>query len=490
MKTKQRNFTVGGLVTLTVATGLVLGGTHPTWPAVQAAGTSPAPVVTTPVTDAQKGVMAILPEQAVLAALYDQASPSVVNIQVTVAASALQTAPSQESPFPFPFPFPFGQGNGQDQPQQTQPARAEGSGFVYDTDGHIVTNNHVVADADPDNLIVNFANGEWAKAQLIARDPAADLAVLQVTPPANLTLTPLKLASADSLRVGYYVTAIGSPFGLDETMTMGVVSALGRSMPTNESADGTPTYSLPDLIQTDTAINPGNSGGPLLNLKGEVVGVNFAINSPVRANAGVGFAIPVSVVEKVVPALIKDGAYHYAYLGIAGQSINAALAAEKNLADNTLGVYIAEVNQNGPAGQAGLQTADIITGIDQQPVYRFEDLLSYLFNNTTPNQKVTLHLRRADKETTLDVTLGERPSAEEQQAATEEGTPISVAEAVQIAKKAVTDGALLSQIDGVNVKQDMQNGQPVWVVTLSGDGKVATVTIAAQSGAVLGLDVQ
>lgn len=486
MQTKRRNFMLGGLATVTLATGLVLGGAQITWPTAQAAAVQPAPMVAAPVTNDQKNVAAVMPEQEILSTLYDQASPSVVNIQVTLTSQ--QVGPAQESPFP--FPFPFGQGNGQAQPQQAQPAQAEGSGFVYDSDGHIVTNNHVVADADPDNIIVNFANGEWAKAKLIARDPAADLAVLQVTSPANMTLTPLKLAAGDGLRVGYYVAAIGSPFGLNETMTTGVVSALGRSMPTNESLDGGPTYSLPDLIQTDTAINPGNSGGPLLNLKGEVVGVNFAINSPVRANAGVGFAIPVSVVEKVVPALIKDGAYHYAYLGIAGQTITAGLAEAKKLADNTLGVYVGEVNANGPAGKAGLRADDIITGINQQTVYRFEDLLSYLFNNAAPNQKVTLHLLRDGKATTVDVTLGERPSAEEQQAATEQGATISVAKAVQIAKQAVVDGDLLRQIDGVNVKQDVQNGQPVWVITFSGDGKAATVTVDAHSGEVLGLDVQ
>lgn len=490
MQTRRRNFMVGSVATLAVAGGLILGGTQLEWPQAHAAGTQPV-VVTAPITAEQKSLAAIMPEQAVLSALYDQASASVVNIQVTISSASQQEAPSQESPFPFPFPFPFGQGNGQDQPQQAQPAQAEGSGFVYDTEGHIVTNNHVVAEADPDNIVVNFANGEWAMAKLVARDPQADLAVLQVTPPANMQLTPLKLATPGSLRVGYYVAAIGSPFGLDETMTTGVVSALGRSMPTGEGAVSGPSYSLPDLIQTDTAINPGNSGGPLLNLKGEVVGVNFAINSPVRANAGVGFAIPVSVVEKVVPALIKDGAYHYAYLGLAGQSITAGLAHEKKLDDNTLGVYVAEVNAEGPAGKAGLQADDIITGIDNQPIHRFEDLLSYLFNSTAPDQKATLHLIRDGQERTLEVTLGERPSTQQQEAAsTKEGATISVAKAVQIAKKAVIDGELLSKIESVAVKQDVQDGKPVWVVTFSGDNKSATVSIDAQSGEVLGLDVQ
>ena len=153
----------------------------------------------------------------------------------------------------------------------------EGSGFVYDSAGHIVTNNHVIDGADPNNIIVNFSNGHWAKAELVATDAQADLAVLKIVAPKETALVPLNLAPADSLRVGYYVAAIGSPFGLDETMTLGVVSALGRSTPTGNLNDGQPHYSLPDVIQTDTAINPGNSGGPLLNLKGEVVGVNYML---------------------------------------------------------------------------------------------------------------------------------------------------------------------------------------------------------------------
>ncbi|MCB0000727.1 MAG: trypsin-like peptidase domain-containing protein, partial [Anaerolineales bacterium] len=193
-----------------------------------------------PVTANQAAVAGVEPTQDLLAKLYQDLSPSVVNIQVTISRPAQSASPNL--PFPFPFPFgnsPFGQGNGQDVPQQQ--AHAEGSGFVYDTDGHIVTNNHVVAEADPDNIVVNFADGEWAMAKLVARDPQADLAVLQVTPPSDMTLTPIKLAAADSLRVGYTVVAIGSPFGLDETMTTGIVSALGRSIPTS-SADGTPSY--------------------------------------------------------------------------------------------------------------------------------------------------------------------------------------------------------------------------------------------------------
>ncbi|MEZ4656252.1 MAG: trypsin-like peptidase domain-containing protein [Caldilineaceae bacterium] len=471
----------GAALMVTLATGYGVG--H--WTNAQAAQTTnpPALTQTAAISAEQRSVAAFSPDQETLAALYDAASPSVVNIQVTVTQ---QASGQNQNPFgnlPFPFPFgnsPFG---GQNGPQQ--PMHGEGSGFVYDAEGHIVTNNHVVADADPDNIIVNFANGHWAKATLVATDPQADLAVLKVTAPAGMTLTPLTLAPADSLRVGYYVAAIGSPFGLDETMTLGVVSALDRATPTGNQNDGQPHYSLPDVIQTDTAINPGNSGGPLLNMKGEVVGVNFMIESSGGSNAGVGFAIPVSVVEKVVPALINDGAYRYAYLGISGQTINAAVAEEFKIADNTLGVYVGTVAKGGPAATAGVQTDDIITAIDSQPIFRFEDLLSYLFTNTTPDQSVTLHILRNGKEMTLDVTLGERPTADATANQQEQGALMGVGEALKTAKAAVVDGGLIENIDSARATQDMQDGKPVWVVTMSGDGKTATVTIDAQSGEVL-----
>ena len=155
------------------------------------------------------------------------------------------------------------------------------------------------------------------------------------------------------------------------------------------------------MIQTDTAINPGNSGGPLLNLNGEVVGVNFAINSLAGSNSGVGFAIPVSVVQKVAPALIADGKFDYSYLGIAGQTINHPVAAEKELADNTLGVLVAEVVGSGPAGEAGVQADDIIVAIDDAPVTQFEDLISYLFHEAGPGSEITLDVLRGDETLTL-----------------------------------------------------------------------------------------
>ncbi|MCB0061391.1 MAG: trypsin-like peptidase domain-containing protein, partial [Caldilineaceae bacterium] len=240
------------------------------------------------------------PSQQLLGALYEQILPSIVDIEVTVPRSAA----SQGSQLPF----------GQQAPDT--PLQGEGSGWVYDDQGHIVTNNHVVADAE--DIIVNFSDGSWTRGEVVATDPQADLAVVQIEPPAGITLRPLALANPDNVNVGNWVLAFGTPFGLDNTMTLGIISATGRGFPIGTT--GGPQYTLPDVLQTDAAINPGNSGGPLLNLLGEVVGVNFAINSATRSNSGVGFAIPVNIVNRAVPALIEDGSYNYPYIGISGGS--------------------------------------------------------------------------------------------------------------------------------------------------------------------------
>ncbi len=204
--------------------------------------------------------------------------------------------------------------------------------------------------------------------------------------------------------------------------------------------------------------------------------MNFAINSTAGSNSGVGFAIPVSVVQKVVPALIEDGKFDYAYLGIAGQTINDMVAEEKELADNTLGVIVAEVVDGGPAGEAGMQVDDIIVGIGDAPVTQFEDLISYLFNEAGPGSEVTLSVLRGDKTVEVDVTLGERPEPVVEVAREgEEGEAITIAEAIKIAKAAVSDAELMAEIDSANAKRSEVDGQDVWVVTLSGDDKAATV---------------
>ncbi|MEZ4639131.1 MAG: trypsin-like peptidase domain-containing protein, partial [Caldilineaceae bacterium] len=281
------------------------------------------------------------PSQEALAAIYEQVLPSVVNIQVVQRAMASQ------------FGMP------------STPAQGQGTGWVWDDQGHIVTNNHVVENAA--SILVVFSNGEWADAEVVATDPQADLAVINVDAPPGITLTPLALA-ADVPPVGFYTLALGSPFGLAGSMTKGIVSAVGRSFPVGDPLAGGSTYSLPDVVQTDAAINPGNSGGPLLNLNGEVIGVNFAIRSEVRANAGVGFAIPVSIVRRVVPALISQGAYAYPFLGLGGSTINPQITESEDLPEGTLGVFVGSVEPGGPADAAGLAEGDVITAIDEVPV--------------------------------------------------------------------------------------------------------------------------
>ncbi len=346
-------------------------------------------------------------DQEALAALYEAVAPSVVNIQVEGTSTAMEmpNIPGFELP----------------PDMQQQPQQSQGSGFIYDNDGHIVTNNHVVDGAD--KVVVVFNNGMWADAEVVATDPQADLAVIKVTPPEGMEWRPLAVADDSTLKVGHHVIAIGNPFGLEGTMTTGIVSALGRGMPVG--AMGLNRYTLPDVIQTDAAINPGNSGGPLLDLNGNVVGVNFAIESPNRSNAGVGFAIPASIMNRVVPALIQDGKFAYPYLGLSGNGIGPDLADALDLEVNKLGVYVSGVVPGGPAEQAGVQGGDetvttdtgieltkggdIVVAIDDEPIQTMEDLVSYLVTKTEPGQDVTLSIIRDGEEQAFTVTLGERP---------------------------------------------------------------------------------
>jgi serine protease Do len=320
--------------------------------------------------------------QEVLAQLYQTILPSIVNIQVTTLSTAA---------------------NGFSLPDV--PAEGQGSGWVWDDTGHIVTNNHVVEDAE--SITVYFSNGQWTDAELVAADPQADLAVIKVTPPADFPLQPLPLA-ADVPPVGYTSLAFGSPFGLSGTMTRGIISAVGRSFSVGSLTDSGATYSLPEVIQTDAAINPGNSGGPLLNLNGEVIGVNFAIRSEVRANSGVGFAIPVSVVRRVVPSLIEQGFFSYPYLGIAGGTITPNVAEQQELPDGLLGVFVSQI-AGTPARNAGVEVGDVILGIDDIEVRSFEDLIGYLITSTQPGQEVQLRVYRDGEEQLLSLTVGERP---------------------------------------------------------------------------------
>jgi 2-alkenal reductase len=305
---------------------------------------------------------------------------------------------------------------------------ADGSGWVFD-DRHIVTNHHVVEGAS--ELSITFADGTEAPATLVGSDDDADLAVLAVeVMPASARALPL-VTDFDSLKVGEPVVAIGNPFGLNNTITSGIISALGRIIPSAQGqTPGASQYSIPQTIQTDAAINPGNSGGPLVNMKGEVVGINAQIRTNgVAANSGVGFAVPASVAARVVPGLIRDGEYTWSFLGVSGTSVSLRIA-EANDLDQMQGAYILTVLPDGPsngrlqgarglggnpsAGQSDTLTStptggDIVVSVEGEPVNSFADLLTYVALETRPGDTIDLTVLRDGQEQRVQVTLGSRP---------------------------------------------------------------------------------
>jgi 2-alkenal reductase len=300
---------------------------------------------------------------------------------------------------------------------------ATGSGFVIDAEGHIVTNNHVVADAE--KVRATFSDGTVLEAEVIGTDVTSDLAVIKVTAPAGYTLTALEMGDSDTLQVGQAVIAIGNPFGLTGTMTTGIVSAVGRTLASDQTTSAG-NFSNPLIIQTDAAINPGNSGGPLLDSSGRVIGIDAAIRSTSGTNSGVGFAIPINTVKRIVPALIADGKYEYSYLGVGSLSVPslADLALEYDV-PTTRGVLVTQVVPGGPASLAGILAGtqevtfrgakavlggDIIIAIDGTPLASFDELLSYLVLHTSPGQQITLTLLRDGKQLDVPVTLGTRPT--------------------------------------------------------------------------------
>lgn len=329
--------------------------------------------------------------------LYNRVNPGVVTIYTFAA--------------PHPNTIPLGQG----------------SGFVIDTEGHIVTNQHVVDGAEA--IEVDFPSGFKAWATLVGTDPDSDLAVLRVDAPPE-ELIPIPLGDSDQVQVGEFVVAIGNPFGLSGSMTVGVVSAIGRVLQSEREAPGGGSFSAGDLIQTDAAINPGNSGGPLLNLQGQVIGVNRAIStesftvSGSASNSGVGFAVPVNILRRVVPALIQTGGYNYPYLGITSLgdgSLNLRQLEFLELPSRAIGVYVTCVVNGGPADRAGIRGAgacgspdtspggDLIIAIDGQSISTFSDLISYLVTEANVGELVTLTVLRDGEVVDFPLTLEPRP---------------------------------------------------------------------------------
>jgi S1-C subfamily serine protease len=293
-------------------------------------------------------------------------------------------------------------------------SNASGSGFVYSADGYIVTNNHVVAAGNSYEIV--FASGDRMRAKLIGADPDSDLAVLKVDKlPAGVT--PLPLANEEGIQVGELAVAIGNPFGEQGSMSLGIVSGLGRSLPSQRATNAGSTYSLPQVIQTDAPINPGNSGGPLLNLDGQVIGVNAAIASATGTNSGVGFSIPVAAVKLVIPSLIQDGKYVYPYMGASFDSEVSLDEQSTYGLSQTQGAYVVSVTPGSPAAQAGLVGAnqqtgkggDLVVDIDGQTIQNFADLNSYLVFHTHVGQTIQITVLRGGERVTLSLTLGARP---------------------------------------------------------------------------------
>ena len=340
--------------------------------------------------------------------------PAVVNIQVT---SNVQSTQQRTLPFPnLPddpffrrfFGDPFG--NDDQQPRQRR-ERGLGSGVIVSPEGYILTNNHVVENAT--DITVQLNDKRQLKGKLIGADPRSDLAVVQIQ---ATGLTAMKLGDSSRLRVGDIVLAIGNPFGLDETVTMGIVSATGR-----RNAEITPPQGYADFIQTDAAINPGNSGGALVNGRGELIGINTAIYSGNGGNLGIGFAIPVNMARGIMEQILKTGKVSRGYLGISIQSVNEDLAKAFKL-QSAQGVLVGDVTADSPGAKAGLQKGDVIVGLNGQSVSDAGDLRLRVSQNA-PGSSVKLDVMRDGQKRQITATLGELPETAERASGGRGGGP-------------------------------------------------------------------
>jgi 2-alkenal reductase len=319
----------------------------------------------------------LLAQQEALIALYENVSPGVVSILVG-----------------------------------TETGGGSGSGFVIDNEGHIATNYHVIDGAT--EIQVNFTSGVKARGEIVGTDTDSDLAIIKVDVDPKW-LHPLALGDSSVLKVGQIVVAIGNPFGLTSSMTTGIVSSLGRTLDSLSLSSSGQTFTAGDIIQTDAAINPGNSGGPLLNLNGEVIGINRAIrtfstsaeNEPL--NSGVGFSISVNILKRVAPSLIQNGYYDYPYLGVSSLQEMPLEVAEQLGLERAIGAVVTDVVSGGPAEDAGVEVGDVILWINNLEVTTFGNLIGYLFTETSPGDTVELTILRDGGEITIDLVLGRRP---------------------------------------------------------------------------------
>ena len=299
---------------------------------------------------------------------------------------------------------------------QNQEQTGEGSGFIWDTEGNIVTNYHVVASASI--VDVEFADGSQYPASVIGLDPNSDLAIIKVNSNGKI-LTPLNLGDSTNVKVGNHTIVIGSPFGQEFSMSSGIVSAIKRTVPSQNTM-----FSIPNVIQTDAAINPGNSGGPLLDIEGNVIGINSQIISRSGGNQGIGFAIPINSVKKIIPTLIKGEKFEYPYIGITGMDLNTNLKKALEIDSEIKGVMIVDVVKGSPADLGGLSGytgtvsdnvnsypsgGDILTAINTIPIKSLSDLLTLLFSDYSPGDSITFTILRDSNSLDLDITLISRP---------------------------------------------------------------------------------
>jgi len=364
--------------------------------------TEPPATVEVVVAPAESGAdqYGLLQEESLLVGLYERVSPSVVHIRVAQRVDEEDLSPYLKDHPELPDEYYRG---------------GFGSGFVWDDEGHIVTNQHVVADADI--VEVRFLDGTILQAEVIGVDPQSDIAVIRVDPD-QVQLRPVELGDSDDVKVGQWGIAIGNPFGQTWTMTRGIVSAIGRTI------RGQTRFSIPEVIQTDASINPGNSGGPLLDSAGRVVGMNTMIVSKSGVSAGIGFAIPINTIKMAVPDLIETGRRAYAWLGVVGRSLIPQDVVAMDLPSRQ-GALVIEVAEESPADEAGLRGSeetlhiegqdvptggDVIIAIDDAPIRDMDDLITYLVEKVRPKQEVTLTIIRDGKEVSVSVVLAERPS--------------------------------------------------------------------------------
>ena len=382
-------------------------------PSHNLAGSGPSPITAPSFSSEIDADAVVAAYEKVIGDVHENVLPSVVSIFVLNRVQVSGSVPG------FTYPFPFGQRQPQsgENQQDFLYRNGQGSGFVWDTRGHIVTNRHVVVDAE--RISVQFSDGSSYAAEVVGLDQDSDLAVIRVERNTE-QLLPVSLGDSNEVRVGQLAITIGNPFGQEFTTTTGIVSAIGRTIRTGDSQ-----FSLPKVIQTDAPMNPGNSGGPLLDRKGRVIGVDAQIITRSGSNTGIGFAIPVNMAKQVVPVLISEGSFTYSWLGIRGTTVTPETVDLMGAPEGTRGAQVIALAENGPAHIGGLigstkskrtsrgnirYGGDVITAIDGQPVLGMTDLIVYLLENTRPGDTVEVRVVREGGEVAeIKVTLDTRP---------------------------------------------------------------------------------